>query len=421
MKWCGIVLVLIALGGCTADLCADEDPPPFDVDAWLQGPDRQDFPWDVKVYKPLLTMQQRFLAQIQASIDLNKLSDRELRHHFHFVVKVANAEEQWIPNGFHAQTTVPPSAGDIAPLTFDSGLYLRPGRYTIAVIAYDEVLNQGNIRRQEVRVSGPRGDPLPELDRDLPTVEFISGVPGPALMAGGFFPADSVRVVRAGWPIGEGREWLPVKNRRDLCIDIIVNTSVSQETESDGLRPWWEYNYRANSYQMMHVASVLSHLKLRTGSVRVTILDALRMKTIFDREDAGNFDWKHASEVVENQDQATVDKRLLSSRDQAPVFLLDSVRKILDDGEFRRGSGSPIRIVIFVSSELRFDDGFKRVQIAPQDPRSVQFMYFYVAAQEFVTDDIFRMLKPAKPRCFFLLDPSYFRKALASLISILEK
>ena len=84
-------------------------------------------------------------------------------------------------------------------------------------------------------------------------------------------------------------------------------------------------------------------------------------------------------------------------------------------------SGSPIRIVIFVSSELRFDDGFKRVQIAPQDPRSVQFMYFYVAAQEFVTDDIFRMLKPAKPRCFFLLDPSYFRKALASLISILEK
>jgi len=31
------------------------------------------------------------------------------------------------------------------------------------------------------------------------------------------------------------------------------------------------------------------------------------------------------------------------------------------------------------------------------------------------------MLKLNKPRCFFLLDPVYFRKALATLISRLEK
>jgi hypothetical protein len=423
VRWCGIVLILIALYGSPAGLGRNDDVFPFNVDEWLRGPDRQDFPWDVKAYKPALTLQQRFLVQLHASIDVNKLPDRELWHDFHILVKVADAEKQWVPDGFHAQIAVPPSTGELAPLTFDGGLYLRPGRYTVAIIAYDATLKQGNISRHELRVSAPRRDPLPELDRDLPKVEFIRGLPAHALMDS----VDSVSVVRADWPLGVGKEWLPVKNRRDLCIDIIVNISANQKSARDDLRPWdrqrpwWEYNYRINSSQVMQVASVLSHLRPRAGSVRVTILDVLRVKTIFDREDASNLDWQHVSEVVENQDQTMVDKSLLNSRNQAPAFLLSSVQKILDDRKCRRREDSPPKIVILISSELIFDDDSKREQIVPQDPGSARFIYFFVTTRTYVNDDIFKMLKQNKPTCFFLLDPLYFRKEIASLIASLEK
>ena len=81
-RWCGIVLILIALYGSPAGLSRNEDMSAFNIDEWLRGPDRQDFPWEVNVYKPRLTLQQRFLVQLHTSIDVNKLPDREIRPRF---------------------------------------------------------------------------------------------------------------------------------------------------------------------------------------------------------------------------------------------------------------------------------------------------------------------------------------------------
>lgn len=412
MKLCGIVLILISLASG-----ANEDAPTLNVDEWLRGPERQDFSWTVEVSKPRLTLQQRFLVRVHASINVNDLGDRALRHSVHFIVKIADAEKRWVPGQFHRADTMPPGTGNLAPLSFDAGIYLRPGSYTIATIAYDAALNQGNLRLQDLKVSGSRRDPLPELDRDLPNVEFIPEIPGPALMDvyewNPFF-------MDAGWQLGGGKEWLPVKNRRNLCIDIVVNTAVNPDTEQHRLSPW-AYNYRMNASQMMQVASVLSHLALRAGSVRVTVLDALRMKMIFDREDAGNFDWQHASKVVEDQDQATIDIGLLGLQKKTPGYLFDVFREISTEAGGANAAGPPLKVVVVVSRELWFDEEARVQPFVAQDSAATKYFYFCVTEHEYVNDDIFKMLKPNKPRCIFLLDPLYFRKALASLIASLEK
>ena len=86
---CGAVGILIILcgGACASE--ANGDGPPFDVDRWLSGPDREDFRWDVQVSFPFLTLQQRYRVKIGALFDGGGLRHSTIQHDLHFVLKVA--------------------------------------------------------------------------------------------------------------------------------------------------------------------------------------------------------------------------------------------------------------------------------------------------------------------------------------------
>ena len=163
-----------------------------------------------------------------------------------------------------------------------------------------------------MKVSPISGNILPELDRDLPDIEFTS----------------------EERPLAEGKEWLPVKNSRSLCIDIVANTSLDWHHERRlGVNYSGGYSWApaVTSTDILQAASVLSHLRLRKGRVRVSIVDPLWMKTLFIREDAAAFDWQRASQVVETRDPDTIDIDLLVSKMQASAYLVDKLNEILRD------------------------------------------------------------------------------------------
>jgi hypothetical protein len=57
---------------CAATLCAGQSGP-VPVEQWLRGPDRRDFPWKVRLLKPRLTFQQRYLVQVRANLPVEVL------------------------------------------------------------------------------------------------------------------------------------------------------------------------------------------------------------------------------------------------------------------------------------------------------------------------------------------------------------
>jgi hypothetical protein len=107
------------------------------------------------------------------------------------------------------------------------------------------------------------------------------------------------------------REWLPVNNKRPLCIDIVANISKAKHDPTltscafyidDDLKRVTSCAFDIYSYEyVLQLSSVLSRLKPRDGSVRVSILDILQTQSLFDRKDAANFDWRVAQELRKNK------------------------------------------------------------------------------------------------------------------------
>ena len=395
--------ILLALCSAAVAISADKETPPFDVDQWLNGSTSGEIPWQVEINEPSLTLQQRYLVEVRASIDGSRLRSSHLHRNLHFVVKVADADNRWFPDYNYTRVGVAPGIDKWNQIEYASALYLCPGRYTVALIVYDDALNIGNIHRKRLTITRPRRDPLPELDRDFPEVEFISDASQEPI-----------------WPLSASREWLPVKSNRDICLDIVVNISTAYAYSAYWRRETWIFDYKENASRAMQISSVLSHLGLSSGCVRVSILDISRMKTLFDREDAASFDWQKASEIVLKQDWHVIDSDILRSQTQISAFLFDRLNRILQDDTHAAGARPPLKAVILVSCELPFAANTIIEDVVPQDPSVTRFFYFCINASSDVSDDLVKMLRRAKPRRFLIEWPPSFRKSLAALLRSLE-
>jgi hypothetical protein len=414
--------------------CAEEEVPPFDVGRFLNGPDHSDFAWKFATYGPHLTMQQRYILGVYAKIDGSRLS-RTPAHELHFVLKVANAENRWIAEKY-TRIQVPPEPEGSEGIDYSCGFYLRPGRYTVALIVYDAALNQGNVRRKRVNASLLNKDPIPQLDRNLPEIEFTSESPRDYASR---FPnvtnhmddfttlssmedfTNTESSHRLDWTLAEGKEWLPVNNIRALSLDIVANVSIDNDHVPTLPLFLWR-NRNPKSSDIVRISSVLSHLGLRKGCIRVTVLDALRMETFFDRQDAADFDWTRAGKLISQQNPTTIEASRLGSQDQASSYVQEKLQRILEDDGCVSAAESSAKIVIVVSRDIEFLAAHARIErVLPPNPASTRFFYFQVADSIYREDDLLKMLKRAKPRQFLIMDSFAFRKSLAALITNLEK
>lgn len=416
--------------------------PLLPVDAWLLGPDRHDFPWKVHLLGPRLTFQQRYLEQVRVTIPANAVNKGSARHDLHFLVKVANDQGKWLEPDSYTHYRVPPKLDSSTELQFGVGFYIRPGRYTFAVFAFDSESGEGNLWRS--RVSIP---PLPQLGHELPAVEFVDDFPQDTVVGdsrnwlhgsprrGGKWTISMMGDGNAPiyylagseengetWGLGHGQGWLPIATVRPVRLDLILNFS-------ERLDPKLKYEdpartNRINAGRLLQISSLLGHVKMRTGCVRLNVLDMLRMQTILDSVDTTAIDWDKFQETIRNLDRNTIEIGKLEARNNASMFFRDSVAKVMSDSTACDSSGVPPlhAIIIAVSSALRFPSGTKIEYIRPDNRCNCRLYYLRPqnGMQDWEDDDVERMLKLLNPRRLTPSTPLEFRKQLFLLIADLQ-
>jgi hypothetical protein len=398
----GVIAILVILSSPGIASGADEVSLPFDIDQWLQYRQRKDFSWNVSVSKPYLTFQQRFVVTVRAEISGNRLPKSENGNDLHFLMRVASEDNTKTPRFAYANVPVPP-IDEPHNVRFGISVYLRPGSYAIALIGYDSVSGKGNVQRKQVEVSRPEKDELPELDRNFNDIEFVTQTNG---------------------ILQSAREWLPVENSRCLCIDIVTNIPLDQ-TRID---PEEFGRHYSNPLYILQAASVLSHLGLQNGRIRVSLLDALQVKTVFNRKNADTINLQDTGrDFLYRQNSQTIDYGTIKAQTEASAYLLDLLNKIMKEDECTLKAKSPEKIVIVISGPMKFAERTPVMQFNPrevtQNGTPVHFFYFLIPNSLTLgssDDDLNEMLAPAEPQIFTVRDSRSFRTALATFISQLE-
>lgn len=410
---------------CACSLAfAEKDPPPeIPIQQWLQGPDHRDFDWKVTVWPPILTFHQRHLQTIQTTLSVGKLMKAEVSlSDLYFVVKVADANGKWYPGQSYSRFEPPPALGTGDQINSFAGIYLRPGKYTAAVMAYDVFHHRGNLSRSNFEILVVKDDPLPDMDRDLPQIDFLPSAEPPEhsgpvhieIVTNPHRPND--------WTFGEGTLRLPVDNETPLVLDVVADFPPSFVVPRRG--------YHWNAALLLQISKVLSQVNLKNGCVRFSAIRILDQKMYLHDEDARKVDWANLQEVLEKAERdakamhSTVDVGTLTARKPDSYRYEKFMEQALAGTSTCDGGKQMTRHVVIVVSDAL--PSFREMVTAPVQAQSLPAAeYYHVELDQTVTgprsDDVEGLLKSLHPVQFRLKNATQFRQALAHVISDIEK
>lgn len=299
---------VVALFSVALTQAQSAPPPELPIHEWLRGPDRHDFPWKVKIRDPWLTFQQRHTVQVHADFRL-----RDLKKHgisaddLHLVLKVADSSGKWLTGEAYSPLEVKPEFGNDVDTV--ATFYARPGKYKVALIAFDSRSHRGNLWRGDLMVPALKGDPLPDADLSLPVVQFLPQ----ATVARSTRRFGAHRVLFDASAFGKGKLTLPVANQRPVQVDIVANLALSDAANSY-YRQAPDWMYRINADTLLQVSNVLSQLDLKNGCVRFSAIDILRQKAFVEGRDAASMDWENILQQIEDFQRVKIEARVLASQ-----------------------------------------------------------------------------------------------------------
>jgi len=399
------ILVLLR-GGIAQHSRQAERSPQTDsqIEQWLNGPDRRDFDWKVQIAGPTLTFQQRYVVEARVLLPVRKLARAGISFSdIHFAVKVKDSEGHWLPGEYHTLFQPPVDMARAREIVLYSHFFLRPGKYAVVVVAGDSRHGRGNVWRSQLHVAPLSQDPLPEIGRNLPDVEFPASGSGDP-------PAT-----------GPAKLYLPVRPRRPIQLDVVVNLSLSDAMNTRYAQaPDWVY--RTNAGVLLQVGRVLSQFDLTDGCVRVSALDILRQKVFSDRIPASETNWGEMINSVQLLERSKIDARMLQQLKTTPSLFARFLEQAASDS---RSCGKPARkplhVLIVVSDAFLFPGKTQMATIRPESAPGTVCYYLQIDPIRGGTwDQIGRVLGPLHPRRWEFSDGTRFRKALAELITDIE-
>jgi hypothetical protein len=416
-------------------------PPEIPLAEWAaQGPVEQ-IRWKVRISKPELSIIQRQFVNIETSVSGKELHRQSGERELWFFAAVRAANGAWLPSRDTAGVRLeapPPKSGD---LVCETQLLVLPGEYTLVVALYDPGSEKRSVALRKLTIPAIRGDPLPELARNFPTVEFLQGGgrtnPPPRSAA----PAGRRRFPRTfemrAYPsirpdvVGSSSEpvvhrpsrlWLPLETRRPLDLDIIVNFSTSEPYAGRG-----DF-HRKNLATMLGMMLVLSQISLPNGRICLTAVDVAGRSVLFEQENAGTLDWTRLRNKLAELNPYTVRARDLQERRKNAAFFREFLaRKLAEPPAALHGAqgnstaaAEPQRVVIVVTSLLELARGSDLAPLAPP-ARKTHFYYLrYQISLGNVFDDFGRIFAHLEPHRFHLDSPLAFRRALARMLADLR-
>src|SRR5258707_914887 len=170
------LLVFLCISASAQDRPSAERSINLPIADWISQGERQEIPWEVHVTKPELTFQQRTLVTVFAEIHSDELQKRNVNRDLHFIVKVADESGNWMEDESYVPFRLTEKMDRRSDLQMETELYLKPGNFKVAIIAYDSALGERRLSISRVQVDRVDREPFPDLLSSVPPVQFLPGV-----------------------------------------------------------------------------------------------------------------------------------------------------------------------------------------------------------------------------------------------------
>jgi hypothetical protein len=392
---------------------------PFDK--WTETSQAR-FRWHPEVAAMGLTDHQRLMFRIQVKVDGAELVKRRGKGDLLMLVELKDSQ------GHVFQTHGSLSLSDVtedtgrSDLEFAQDAFLTPGDYQASLAVYAPGTGEYVLSRRKLHVDPLPRDPLPDAWRDLPTVEFLRSPD----------PPDS-------WfqPAVRGRLYLPVTSHRRVQVDLLVNTTPSEEPP----------NSRAARNSPKTIAAVipamktLAQLKLENGSVSFAMFDLARQKVTY--ESGTGLYWDIVKNALTDTNSHKIDIGSLAKREGNAQFFVKEVARRVEDSR----ASDAMHFLIVLSAPMAFVQGedLRPIQISagknckvfyirysPMSRRAAFGQPDLMAGQRGAAnfprglppapaDSLEHTLKGLNPRLFEVTSPLEFRKSLATIIEEMER
>jgi hypothetical protein len=453
VRWKAIAAGLLAV--CAAALALGQESetekrtPDSVVVQWLTEAPRHDMPASMTVSPARLSFEQRQTLSVRLTLPARELQKPSLHRDLYIVVKAGDGS-RWLPHGSYTHYEITRELDKKQEIEFVCTIYVRPGRWVLGAVVYDDVLKQRTVLRKTVDVPPIKNDPLPRLQDGLPEIDFLrsESLDAPQAMHAGtgyqervlredgyaagrsavgrrraHFPAREMqRAVEtespgAGNPTGERADTLrevPVDVRRPIELDVLVDFTPSvQYSGSNRMLHWTASTFWA----MTHVLTDLRSANLCT---RVTGIDVLGHRVLFQKMNGSDMDWAKVAEELGKLDANTVDVETLERRKETANFFRSQVDDLLLSDNTSCGfSTPPEHVYVIAASGILFPQG---TSSKPIEGRPTHL--YYLRANLLWSDQwdaMEKIVKPLHPRLFSINEAMQFRKALAAMVGDLER
>ena len=390
------------------------------VQQWLSQGERTEIPWQVSVSRPMLTFQLKNLVRVMAEIDSSVLQKKSIQHDLHFIVKVTPEHGEWDHGESYSHIRIDERLNSHGELQMLADFYLLPGAYTVATIAYDATTGQRNLSFNRVRVEGSGRDRFSELLDGLPKIEFLG-------------PPDNAA------PLGTEIVLLPLRTQRSIQLDLIVDLSTQEERDdAPRLYPYpnltrpplgvgddWPAGSESKTSRssrlaaaetneqarLLQIASILAALDLQQGCTQVSVLDALRRRTVLPPTVASAVDWQNLRHEILSPDKVMVSVADLKGKRETARFFAEQVEQRMTQPACKQSSTNPLHVIAILSRGINFPSGSEK----PRIPPGCDCRVFYLQETgRFIGggDDLKNMFKALAPSLLQFSDPEGFREKL---------
>lgn len=411
MRWSiAVALVVMSAGRALAQGRGDMFRR-FPFEQWRAEGNVTQIKWQFHTPPAALSPHQRLVQRFEGIVDGSEVQKRRDHGQIFFLLEIED------PAGHRSRSREMADLSRI-PADFKAGgvswaleAFLLPGKYRVSVAVFDTKNREHSFLTRELRVSGPKSDPLAQADHGLPMVEFVRQYPQPDVW---FQPGMRASVA------------LPVTSKRPVHIDIVMNMTLSERVQGS-LR-----TFRRNMSLLIPCLRVLAGMKPDQGTMDVTLLDLARKK-VWQQEGVRGLNWEKMRDAFASTEPGVIDVQALAGKSAMQQYFWDSLLARVTPEE-RKGD-EPLRVVIVLSSPLFLERQYKVEPTSiPKDAnRRVYYLQYRPLPQRPVmmrpendtmptamampSDDLERTLKLLDAKVYSVVSPAQFRKALAAILA----
>jgi hypothetical protein len=390
------LLWLFPLTGFSAQQESPLDLHSIPISDWLNGTDHADIPWDVRVREPYLRIDQRLEFSYSLLINAKDLNKTGSRHELFLISRISTPDGEWLNQPSILHENVEEELAKRLAVQFSNRVVVQPGDYMLWVVLYDRKTGKHNVTKRHVKVAELHGDPLPDLYRRMPLVEFP------------VFGEDE-----KGAGTVTSTLYLPVRNRQPVEIQLISMLSPPEQ--------WTGRSrvVRAHSDDTLGALAALSQMEPAAGTMSIAGLDLVRRQVIFNQRDFKSIKWSSLMDAMKKAQSPDISTGALQGSKNNGAFFRDFLDKQINAEPVE---GSPLRVFIVVTSSTLFESGsdLRPLQIEGNCHCRAYYLRFRLNIND-VFDQLERFMKPLRPRTFNLLTARDLRKAIAEIVEDLGK